>query len=75
MKKLLVVLLSVSLMLCSACGKDTTTKETTYEETVYVTKSGSKYHTDGCIYLKNSCIEKSLSEAESQGYTPCSKCW
>lgn len=41
---------------------------------VYVTKSGSKYHRDGCAYLSSSRIEKSLEEAKAAGYTPCSKC-
>lgn len=43
--------------------------------TVYVTKTGSKYHKSGCQYLRQSCIAKSLSNATSQGYTPCSKCY
>lgn len=52
--------------------------ETSTEETsqiVYVTRTGSKYHSYGCQYLKKSCIEKDLSVAQSQGYTPCSKCY
>lgn len=42
--------------------------------TVYVTRTGSKYHRLGCSYLK-SCIPISLSKAIQQGYTPCSKCY
>lgn len=41
---------------------------------VYVTHTGKKYHRYGCQYLKDSCIEKSLSDAIAQGYTACSKC-
>lgn len=41
---------------------------------VYVTRTGKKYHRYGCQYLKDSCIEKSLSDAIAQGYTACSKC-
>lgn len=41
---------------------------------VYVTRTRKKYHRYGCQYLKDSCIEKSLSEAIAQGYTACSKC-
>lgn len=54
------------------------TPEETVTETsqiVYVTRTGSKYHSAGCQYLKKSCIEKDLSVAQSQGYTPCSKCY
>lgn len=43
-------------------------------QTVYVTKTGSKYHSDGCRYLSRSCIAISLSEAKSEGYAPCSVC-
>ncbi len=42
--------------------------------TVYVTKSGEKYHRDGCQYLRKSKIETTLSSAKARGYTPCSKC-
>jgi hypothetical protein len=41
---------------------------------VYVTKTGEKYHADGCRYLKKSKIEKSLEDAVAEGYEPCSKC-
>lgn len=41
---------------------------------VYVTESGKKYHSYGCSYLSNSCIEIDLEKAKSQGYTPCSRC-
>ena len=40
------------------------------EATVYVTRTGSKYHRDGCQYLRKSSIPMKLSEAK-QGYTPC----
>ncbi len=48
----------------------------TYSEdsTVYITKTGSKYHTATCSYLKSSKIPISLSEAAKRGYTPCSRC-
>ena len=57
---------------------DTTTNEQPIvdepvEKTVYVTESGSKYHRDGCQFLKKSKIPISLSSAKS-GYEPCSKC-
>lgn len=44
------------------------------EVTVYVTKTGSKYHSAGCQYLRKSQIPMSLSDAKAAGYTPCSKC-
>lgn len=42
-------------------------------QTVYVTNTGSKYHRDGCRYLK-SRIEISLGDAVAQGYEPCKVC-
>lgn len=41
--------------------------------TVYVTRTGSTYHKEGCIYLRTSKIPKPLSEAKSQ-LRPCKKC-
>ncbi|MGB9867721.1 MAG: thermonuclease family protein [Bacillota bacterium] len=41
---------------------------------VYVTKSGTRYHRDGCRYLGASKIPIRLSEAKAEGYTPCSVC-
>ncbi len=43
------------------------------EETVYVTRTGSKYHLAGCRYLRQSSIPMKLSEARKL-YTPCSVC-
>ena len=42
--------------------------------TVYVTNTGKKYHRDGCRYLKKSQIAISLSDAQAEGYGPCSVC-
>jgi hypothetical protein len=42
-------------------------------ETVYVTKSGDKYHKAGCRYLSKSAIPMSLKEAVSTR-SPCSVC-
>lgn len=42
-------------------------------ETVYVTRTGSKYHRSGCQYLRRSRIPVSLKEAK-QSYEPCSVC-
>lgn len=41
--------------------------------TVYRTKTGKKYHSSGCSYLK-SAIQTTVSEAKSMGLTPCSRC-
>ena len=41
--------------------------------TVYVTKSGTKYHANGCRHLSNSKIETTLEEAIKK-YEPCKTC-
>lgn len=41
---------------------------------VHITKTGEKYHSAGCQYLKKSDIEISLEDAKAQGYSPCGKC-
>lgn len=42
-------------------------------DVVYRTKTGSKYHRSGCSYLKSK-IETTVSEAQSMGLGPCSRC-
>lgn len=40
---------------------------------VYVTRTGTKYHRDGCRYLRSTKIPISLTDARQQ-YSPCSVC-
>lgn len=42
--------------------------------TVYITNTGSKYHSGGCRHLKKSKIAIGYDEARSQGYEPCGVC-
>lgn len=42
--------------------------------TVYITESGTKYHRDGCQYLKKNKIAISLSDLDRNKYSPCSRC-
>lgn len=44
------------------------------DSTVYITKTGKKYHTGSCSYLSKSKISTRLSDAIACGYTPCSRC-
>jgi len=41
---------------------------------VYITKTGKKYHRDGCSSLISSKIPIKLEDAIKQGYGPCKKC-
>jgi hypothetical protein len=40
---------------------------------VYITRTGEKYHNDGCRYLRQSRIQTTLAEAAKR-YGPCSVC-
>jgi competence protein ComEC len=41
---------------------------------VYVTKTGQKYHLESCSSLKTSKLKISLKDAKAKGYEPCSIC-
>lgn len=43
-------------------------------QTVYITKTGTKYHSDGCQYLRKSQITTTLQKALNAGYDACSRC-
>jgi micrococcal nuclease len=42
--------------------------------TVYITRTGTKYHKAGCTYLRRSSIPISKKDAIARGFTPCSRC-
>ncbi len=44
------------------------------EISVYVTKSGGKYHVLGCRHLSESSVPISLDDAKARGYEPCTVC-
>lgn len=44
------------------------------EQTVYITRTGERYHRGGCRYLRQSRIPIKKSEAIANGYTPCKVC-
>lgn len=44
------------------------------DETVYITRTGEKYHKEGCFHLRKSKFGISLDKALEQGYGPCKHC-
>ena len=80
-QKSLIVMLSVVLILpFSGCGNKSKQKESknisaseAKSTTVYITETGTKYHTENCYCLKKSKIKKKLSEAGR--YEPCKICY
>ena len=43
-------------------------------QTVYITKTGKKYHTENCRYLRLSKYQISLQDAKTRGYEGCLVC-
>jgi hypothetical protein len=59
-------------------GKDTKAEKIEPKEAakgeVYITASGTKYHTEGCKFLAKSKVPCTLAEAKAKKYEPCSVC-
>ena len=55
-------------------ANNTATSNNTTSQTVYITRTGEKYHRANCRYLSTSSIKISLSDAISGGYTACKVC-
>lgn len=45
-----------------------------YSQTVYVTKTGAKYHSEGCMHLKYSSRSIDIKDATDAGYQACKVC-
>ncbi|WP_160143902.1 DUF5763 domain-containing protein [Chryseolinea soli] len=43
-------------------------------QSVFITRTGEKYHEGSCVHLHSSKIPITLSEARKRGYTACSVC-
>lgn len=52
----------------------TETAQDRKERTVYITRTGEKYHLGSCRYLRQSKIAIKLKDAIAQGYTACKVC-
>jgi hypothetical protein len=46
----------------------------TRQNTVYITRTGERFHRDSCRHLAKSKIAIKRKDAISQGYTPCKIC-
>lgn len=68
------ILLSMVLTSCVQNEKPKSDSKYTISTTVYITRTGSKYHVGSCGYLHSSKIPISLTSAKNRGYTPCSRC-
>jgi len=73
-KKILSVAIAFLLVSTLYTGIPITAYAASGTTTVYITKTGNKYHSDGCRYLSRSCYAISLEDAVEEGYTACSVC-
>jgi len=73
MKFLRSATLAFTLVTLALVGGESKKPESSKETTVYVTKTGAKYHVAGCRYLSKSMISISLTDAKKK-YTACSVC-
>jgi hypothetical protein len=55
-------------------SEDVYQEEVKEEYVVYRTRTGKKYHSSGCRYLSQSCIEITFENAEYRGLKACSVC-
>ena len=62
-----------AVLILSVGGNIVLSSPTVSAQTVYITRTGSKYHTHKCG--NGTYFPASLSEAQSQGLTPCNKCF
>src|SRR2546423_166840 len=64
MKKLILIWLTLFAIACNVASA----------QTVFITKTGKKYHTSDCRYLNESKIAIELKDAIAKGYEPCKIC-
>lgn len=73
MRKILLCAILAFPLIGGAYEQPINQQEVKIEKTVYVTRTGQKYHRQGCHYLK-SCIPMDKGDAIRGGYTPCKVC-
>lgn len=61
-----ITLIILLLFLMSSCAD--------YDDSCYITKTGTHYHQSGCRYLARSKIKIDCEKARLDGYAPCSVC-
>ena len=78
MKRLLLLLLFISFSLSPSFSGTPLPAPITHlhpvQETVYITKTGSKYHKESCHHLRRSKIKIKKAAAKNAGYSACSVC-
>ena len=75
------ILITIALFLIAAAAAPVPSQQPapqqqaqTKEQTVYITRTGKKYHRATCRYLSRSKISTTLKDAKANGYSACSVC-
>ena len=68
------VLLTPALATARGVQQTEPQQQATGEETVYITRTGKKYHLENCRTLRKTKIPVKLKEAVKAGYQPCKIC-
>lgn len=71
---ILLCILLVSAISALANVPDNPSQLASADTIVYITRTGAKYHRNGCGSLSRSKIPISLKEAKQLGYEPCKRC-
>lgn len=80
MKRLLTLFIALALLLGGALAAPPPQQSTPQQiaqakgTTIYVTRTGKRYHRAGCRSLTKSSIPMSLKDAKAKGYTACKIC-
>lgn len=77
--RLLVVLVGLLALLAGGCAPPPgaapgTAATPELGPTVYMTRTGRRYHRDGCPNVRQGAVAVPLSEAQRLGLTPCPVC-
>lgn len=73
-KKAYLLIVMSLLMLTGISVPKTEVHAATSQGTVYITDTGSKYHSEGCRHLQKSKHAISVEDAKSSGYSACKNC-
>jgi hypothetical protein len=78
MRRLLAALALALSLLCPVAlpvaAQPGTAQQDPKSQTVFITRTGKKYHTASCRYLASSKIPISLKDAKAKGFTACKVC-
>lgn len=61
-------------LLSDGGGEESQAARENDSDIIYITRSGKKYHKEGCSSLGSSKISMPLEETCKRGYAPCSRC-